>query len=761
MSAIENSSLITKLLHPNHPLDIEELRKRNIYFLILLLAIPTFIIFGVTHLLTGPFAYGIVNLLMAGSLLFSLIVLRTLERGIIIFRLFSLAFFLVVFSWTYQGTMEGTSAFWLLCFPFITFTLLEKTEGLVWTFVIYVCCLSIFIKPEWFSSHVYPLHFKIRLNAVFIIISLFCYNYESIRLRFWKELSNKNRKLELEMVERRKVEEALNRARNNLEARIEARTIELLKTNETLRQEINDRKGVENRLRTSEERFRQLADLLPQTVFEMNTEGFITYANQHGLKFSGYTEEQIDKGLHISTIFQGAEYERIQENIAHIFNESSPEENEFEFTNQSGDKLTVLIYSRRVLEGDRVKGLRGVLLDITHRKRFEEELLKAKEEAERANIAKSNFLAHMSHELRTPMNGVLGITELLLLTDLDEEQRKYLDTISNSGSALLKILNDILDLSRIEANKYSIEPVGFELRKAVDNIVGLFAGSIAIKGLHLNTNLDETIPDFIVGDPIRLGQVLSNIISNAQKFTEKGQIDLNITSVQETEESITLLFEVIDTGIGISHDNLPLIFESFSQVDSSPTRRHGGAGLGLTIAKNIIDLMGGKLDIDSTIGKGARFWFELSFQKDNDRRYFRKNAPSITQKVIKKEDLWVLVVDDDRLSRIIVKEMLEKMGFDVDLAVNGEEALKKLLDREYAIIFMDCLMTGMDGFETSKRIREINIRGSFSDYLPIIALTGKAMKEDIELCYDAGMDDIIIKPVSFSNLRDILDRYLT
>jgi CheY-like chemotaxis protein len=387
--------------------------------------------------------------------------------------------------------------------------------------------------------------------------------------------------------------------------------------------------------------------------------------------------------------------------------------------------------------------------------------MQAKEAAELANIAKNSFLANMSHELRTPMNSVLGITDLLLHSVHNEQQKQLLETISQSSKVLLKVLNDILDLSRMEANTFSIDPVEFNLRRMVKNVVDLFSGSIAMKGLDFNCTVDNIIPENLIGDPVRLGQVLSNVLSNAQKFTEHGQIFLNITLRQETEKSVLLAFSIQDSGIGIAKENLPLIFESFSQVDSSTTRKYCGAGLGLTITKNIIEMIDGEIFIESKEGEGTTIRVELSFEKvkrkSNDQ--WEKENP-ISSRALKPDDFKVLVVDNDHPSRIICREMLEKLGYRVDLASSGKEALNKLEQHPYSLVLMDCLMPELDGFETTRLIRRKKIKDRFTSPVPIIALIAKAMKEDRKRCLEVGMNDVITKPVSLAHLKQTLEKSL-
>lgn len=347
---------------------------------------------------------------------------------------------------------------------------------------------------------------------------------------------------------------------------------------------------------------------------------------------------------------------------------------------------------------------------IEELKTTNKELVKAKDAAELANEAKSDFLANMSHELRTPMNGVLGMAEIVLQTDLTEQQRDNIQTIFNSGKALLKILNDILDLSKIEADKFIIENVEFSLKQAIRQIINLFSVTANSKGLQLTYSIESTVFDSLKGDPNRLNQTLSNLLANALKFSSEGEVSLNITRIKESKRSIRLKFEVKDQGIGIPEESLGTIFDVFTQGDSSSTRRYGGTGLGLPIVKNLVELMGGELGVTSKPGVGSSFWFVLPFVKQEPSGSKNLSQYSEFYSIEKNksdEKTHLLVVEDDRVNQAIMTGMLEKMGYEVDVTANGLEALNRLKKNRYDLIFMDCLMPQMDGFETTRIIREL------------------------------------------------------
>jgi PAS domain S-box-containing protein len=391
----------------------------------------------------------------------------------------------------------------------------------------------------------------------------------------------------------------------------------------------------------------------------------------------------------------------------------------------------------------------GTTQDVTEKRRREAALIESEERALLASRQKSQFLANMSHEIRTPLNGVVGMTELLADSQLTPTQREHVDALRGAASSLLGLLNDILDLSKIEAGKVTLEAVNCHLPSLIHETVALFRVAARTKGIDLRAQLDSSTPDWVRLDTARVKQVFGNLVGNALKFTERG-----VVTIASQLVGTRLVFTVTDTGIGIAPEDAERLMSPFEQGDASITRRFGGTGLGLAICRDLTELMGGELSFESTLGEGSTFTFDLPYEAGSAPK--PELAPAPTDSPTSHVGGRILLAEDTPVNQLVARAMLEKSGWTVEIVDNGQDALDALANAEFDVVILDCQMPVLDGFSAARAIRQLP--DPTKSNVPILAMTASALPEDRQRCLDAGMDDYLSKPISRASLDEAMNR---
>ncbi len=510
-----------------------------------------------------------------------------------------------------------------------------------------------------------------------------------------------------------------------------------------------DHESSQNSLLETEEFFKQVVNNVSDIIYRIDLKGYFTYLNPTAIKQTGYSAEKLMRMKYTSLI--RSDYKQKAYQYFKDIYVNKKENNYFEFPliTSSGAEMWIGQKIHLLRSKTNVIGFQVIARDITHEKEFKEQLIIAKRNAENTAVMKSQFLANMSHELRTPLNGIVGIVNLLEKTNLSEKQKVYINAIHSSSNQLMGIINDILDLSKIEAGKVELEETEFDLYELIESVIAIFEMKTTEKKISISYAIEPNVPQFLLGDSVRLNQILYNLIGNAVKFTEKGGILLNIELIKENKNATEIKIVVADTGIGMEEGFEDKIFDAFTQAETSTTRKFGGTGLGLAIVKNLVELQGGAIEVNSKPKEGSTFTIHLPFKKIGTNREMTSEKP--LESTYDFSGYSILLVEDNPINQLVTKDLLEDVCAEVKVAVNGQIALDMLADQRFDLVLMDMQMPVLDGYQTMKIIRN-DLKDKQINELPIIALTANAVDTEIARCFSCGANEYLSKPFRPDNL---------